>query len=1543
MIMLRRTSLLVVILALCMPADAADVEGDVYLVGVAEIDITPDHPIRLNGFGSRRAESEGVSHKIYARALAIRHNSDKEPVLLITVEVLGITPAHRDELARRLRAKIAPERLAIAATHTHCAPMVAGANPTLFGLPIPAEHQKNIERYTAVFLDKLERVALKALEKPRPARLFWGIGSIGFAKNRRTAGGPTDHELPVLVARDAKTDQVLAIYTTYACHCVTLSHNKIDGDWAGYAAEATGERFPGAIAMVSIGCGADQNPDSGVTGSKIDIAKLQGRQIAEEVKRLLGGYLAPVRGRPICRLNFHDLPLAAHPDRKGWEELARRTDATGYHARVQLAKLDVNQKLATAIHYPVQTWAFGDSLAMVHLGGEVVVDYSIRLKTELDRTRVWIVGYANTNPGYIPSERVLKEGGYEGGGAMIYYDVPTPFKAGLEKTIVDDVKAQIGAKFACPFDAQKVGGSKPLPPQLSQRTLQTSGNLAVDLVAAEPLVASPVALAFGADGKLWVAEMLDYPSGKTGKFEPGGRIRFLEDTRGVGYFDRATTFLEGLPFPTGVLPWRKGVLVCSAPDILYAEDTAGDGKADLVIKLFSGFGTDNYQARVNGLTYGLDGWIYGSCGLFGGKIFSHKTGQTIALGDRDFRINPDTGAIEPATGRTQQGRVRNDWGDWFGCDNSDLAWHYALADHYLRRNKFVAPPNPVVGVPAGPDPNRLFPAGSPQLFSLSGPAGRTTAACGIGVYRDERLGAEYAGNVFTCEPANMLVHRLALKPAGVTFRGDRPAAEGDREFLASTDPWFRPVQAITGPDGGLWIADMYRFVIEHPRWIPATDLAKLDARAGAGMGRIYRLRRDGAKLRTWPRLDKLDAAGLVLTLDSPNGWQRDMATELLAWQMAKPAIPLLIEKLKKAGRPETRLHALAALARLGGLTEECILAALADQHPGVRRHAVVVSESFLKKSANVAQAVADLAGDADPQVRLQVACSLGDWESPRAGEALAKLVRRGDSDAFLSAAVFSSLNKTNFGEFVGRLPWNEKSGAALMPRLIATAVGLGDDAVMASLLDKVTRSENGYHEWQLIALQSLLEAWKKAPGPKTLPKDVSAMLVAARSAAANEKAATGLRVAAVQVLGRDADELGKDIDLLKALLAPQNPGEVQSAAVASLGRTADERAAVALIAGWPGYTPLMQSRVLGTLLSRSAWIPQTLAAIGDRRIPAAALSPSQRQSLLTHPSAAIKLRAEKIFAGAVNKDRQKVIDAYRGSTPVKGDAGLGREIFKKTCSSCHLVDGFGHVVGPDLAALATKSRDYLLIEILDPNRNLDNRYMQYHAQLTDGRSLTGLLAAEAAGAVTLKQADGKETTLLRADLESLKSTGLSLMPEGLEKDVSPAAMADLIAYLTSVATAYKKVPGNSPRIVRAVDGTLRLRAAECEIRGGDITFEREFGNIGFWHGATDYVLWRIHLDAAGEFDVYVDYACAPGSAGRPFALEGGEPTLRSKTTSTGAWSTYQWTKSGTIMLPAGSASLSIRPDTEILRGALMDLRTVFLVPKGQKPRFPGEK
>jgi hypothetical protein len=579
-----------------------------YAIGAARVDITPDYPIRLSGYGGRQKESEGIDQHLFAKALAV--GSDKEgATILITVDNAAVPAYVRDEVAARLskKAGVRNERVAVCCTHTHTAPMLKDVVPTLYGTDIPADQQERIDRYTRELIDKMEQAGLAALKDRKPATLLWGQTSAGFAANRRPQGGPVDHDLPVLVARD-KTGSIRAVLVSYACHCTTLSDtpNHVCGDWAGYAQEYLERDHPGAVALVALGCGADSDP-SPRTG--LELAKRHGQAVTSAVNELLARTLTPLRQKLECRTKAISLPFDTLPTREAWQKRAESPNRwIAYHAKRNLARMDRGEKLPTELPYLVQSWNFGNELAMVFLPGEVVVDYSLRLKKEYDSARLWVNAYANDVPCYIPSRRIWREGGYEGGDAMIYFDRPTRLAEQTEETIIAAVRELMPKSFL--FDEKQAEFPPPKSPQESLAAMQTKAGFEIELVAAEPLVVDPVAIDWGPDGKLWVVEMRDYPMGMDGKWKPGSRVKYLEDTNGDGKYDKATVFLDNLPFATGVTAWRKGVLVCAAPDILYAEEgrgEKGEGRRGnvRVTKVFSGFVTENYQARVNSLSLGL--------------------------------------------------------------------------------------------------------------------------------------------------------------------------------------------------------------------------------------------------------------------------------------------------------------------------------------------------------------------------------------------------------------------------------------------------------------------------------------------------------------------------------------------------------------------------------------------------------------------------------------------------------------------------------------------------------------------------------------------------------------------------------------------------------------------------------------------------------------------------------------------------------------------------------------------------------------------------
>lgn len=1158
-------------------------------VGVATVDITPEYPIRLSGYGGRRTPSEGIAQRLHAQALAI-HGPSGQPALILAVDNVGVPGWLTEKLHQRIAAetKLPRAQFAVCSTHTHTGPMMAGVLSNLFGVDIPPDHWEAIERYTRETEEKLFAISMKALRETQAAELHFGIGRARFAKNRRTERGPVDHDVPVLAAKNAKGEW-MAVLSNYACHCTTLGgeFNQHCGDWAAYAREYLEKDFPAAKAMVAIGCGADSNPHPR-TG--LELAQKHGRELADEIARLLKSDLKKISGAPMGAFARFPLAFDTLPTRAEWEEKAKQGGAIAYHAKKNLERLDRGEKLPTELEYSLQVLSFGKDLAMVFMPGEVVVDYSLRIKRMYDPLRVWVNAYANDVPCYIPSRRIWKEGGYEGGGAMVYYDRPTRLAADTEDRIFTQLEKLIPADFKAAPENQ------PKPPEEALKTIRVPAGFEVELVVSEPLVVDPVAIDFAADGRLWVVEMHDYPSGLDGNYKPGGRVKVLSATNGK--FDRAQMLADDLPFPTGVMAWRKGALVCAAPDIIYIEDTDGDGKTDVRKKLYSGFSTENYQARVNGLRWGLDGWIYGAAGLFGGKITSHLTGKTHALSGRDFRIKPDTGEFEQVAGLSQQGRVRDDFGNWFGCDNGTWAWHFPIPDHYLGRNPAVAFPDLKVRIASEPNSNEVYPISATlERFNDPDNANRATSACGIEIYRDTALGAEFYGNIFTPEPVHNLVHRLVVQPHGSTFKGVRAATEQNSEFIASTDNWFRPVEVRTGPDGALWIVDMYRYVIEHPRWISAERLAKLDVRAGSDKGRIYRVVKTGHSRhnRTWnlERAEDFFLSETVAATDENNGVLRDLAHRLL------------LEREKESGpspfsTPAGIVQTLHLRSQKGSLSDADLSGALTNAHSGVRIAALRLSEGRESMTAHIAK----LGDDSDPHVRLQAALTFGEFSNPEIGAALVKIALRAKDDPRIRAAVLSSA-----------------------------------------------------------------------------PKHAEALFKEARRA--------------------DAKPL---LDGLK----------------------------------------------------------RTLAASTN--------APSAPLAIIPAPA------REKT-------DRSAVLKEYASVADLKGNANRGLILFADNCASCHSFRGLGHNLGPDVATYRGKPAADYIKAILDPNDVIEPRFATHEIETKEGHTFTGILTGENATSFTLAQPNSLSETLLRIELASIKATGVSLMPEGLEAALSPENMADLIAYL----------------------------------------------------------------------------------------------------------------------------------------------------------------
>ncbi|MDZ4685840.1 MAG: PVC-type heme-binding CxxCH protein [Planctomycetaceae bacterium] len=1159
-------------------------------------------------------------------------------------------------------------------------------------------------------------------------------------------------------------------------------------------------------------------------------------------------------------------------------------------------------------------------------------------------------------------------------------------------------------------------------PRAAVESMRPRPGFAVELMAHEPAVMDPVAFQWGPDGKLWVVEMADYPNGIDGRGQPGGRVRFLEDADGDGQYEKSTLFLDGVPFPNGVHPWKNGVLVSAAPDIFFAADTNGDGTADLREVLYTGFGEGNQQHRVNGFTWGLDGWLYLANGDSGGAITSVKTGEKLDLRGRDLRIHPETGQMDAVTGQSQFGRARDDWGHWFGNNNSRPLFHYVLEDQYLRRNPHYAAPDPRKDVSVQPGNAPVFPASKTlSRFNDFHTANRFTSACSAivtGELRAESLGlrageeaASSSGPLapvlggegrgegasapkdkpphpnplprsggegtepkttaplsssgpqplalspqlsFVSEPVHNLVHCEVLRPDGVSFTSQRLPDEQQSEFLASTDNWFRPTQLRIGPDGALWIADMYRLVIEHPQWIPQEWQEKLNVRAGDDKGRLWRMYPTGEKPRAVPRLDKLTTAELVAALDSTNRWQRDMAHQLLLERNDKAAVPEL-EKLLRSDKPQARLQALCVLEGLEALSSETLLTSLRDDHSGVRRWAIrfCAGRAELpndeKYQQRFVESLTKVIFDSDPSVQLEAINALGEIDVPEFGTALlAGLAVVHESDRYLTAAIFSSLTAQSIQEFatiLAALPEQAQLTDRLQADVIAQLVAFDQpEGLWPILRSSLNRSPADWTDSDARLLDRFLTSmatrnhpWKNwtAGEAAALSVRLTERLADAAAFARNDTKPLEQRVRSAR-LSRYAKWPQADLaDTLAKWLQPTQPPELQLAAVELFRSRGDAALTTAVIGRWRELSPNTRNAVREALLSRTSGCVALLDAVAAGTLAVPDFDAATRQRLLDHLDGSLRKRAEELLGATTSQARAEVIARYQPVVHNGGDATRGGELFRKTCAQCHKLGEVGHIVGPDLRSLTDKSPEAMLTAVLDPNRAVETKYLTYTAVTAQGQSFTGLLASETATSLTLLAAEGKEHAILRADLEQLVAANKSLMPEGLEKDFSAEAMADLIAFVRANVPLpqRKEFPGNAPQTVIAdADGKLALLPAAAEIYGPTIVLESQHGNLGWWSSADDHAVWTVDVPQSGKYRVEIVWACDPQAAGHRLVIDGGKKPFTHRVTATANWDDYQTATIGEIELDADVRRITLRPASRPLP-ALMDLKSVVLIPE----------
>ena len=962
-------------------------------------------------------------------------------------------------------------------------------------------------------------------------------------------------------------------------------------------------------------------------------------------------------------------------------------------------------------------------------------------------------------------------------------------------------------------------------------TFELEEGFQIELVASEPLVADPVAMEVDESGLVFVLEMPGYPL----DVNPTGRVRTLRDTDGDGVLDESTVFADGFILPTGLMRWKEGLLVTAPPDVFYVADTDEDGTADHREVVLTGFARSNPQHNFNKPLYGLDNWIYlannGTIGTtdyaaqFGDSgeevhYFARPDGARLGrnANGRNVRFKPDSFELESLAGRSQFGHTFDAWGHHFSLDNSHPQYHEVIAARYLERNPNLSPRMAMHYTPIYGRNAAIYPITLNPEHQLLTDRGMITSASGITYYLGGLFPDEYRDISIVGESVHNLVHVLRVEEKGPTFEATR--LEPRKEFLASTDSWFRPVNFYVGPDGALYVIDYYRQIVEHPEWMDEETARSGKLKNGTEMGRIYRISPDGTEPAGWMnRLALGDAHvdSLALYLASNNIWWRRTAQRLLVDRKDSESVEVLEQIAASNDAPEGRLHALWTLQGIGELKAAHVRSAFQDPHPGVRENAIVLAEFFMADSPEIRTALYGLESDSHPRVRFQLLCTLGLLDTPESQAIQKHLLIDDIDDEWMQLAALSSasnIDATYLSDLLPTLTSAETNGRKVFIQRLAsmsTANGTPGDL---NRLRSYVMSQPALKWWQLAILQGMAEGVRRAnlsvrasadlrnqalaaftssvesaprKGylallkmlPRTRDDAANIAIATSRQIANSDEALPEIRAQAVELMAHLAPI--DHLDDFRQLISPAQPQEVQLAAVRASG--SDPAITGFFVESWPSMSPAVRDAALDQMMRSKDGMEALLEAVGANQIQVSAIGWDRTVRLMRDTEGALRDRARELLSEPPGV-REQAVETYYSSLDLDGNTASGREVFEKNCGLCHRVAGqYGTDFGPDLSTVRHWSARALLAKILIPQRTVADGFSLWAVEGVDGKTATGLLVSESPTSITLRQQGQPDVTFPRSEVESLRSLNASAMPAGLEAQISKQEMADLIAFL----------------------------------------------------------------------------------------------------------------------------------------------------------------
>lgn len=960
----------------------------------------------------------------------------------------------------------------------------------------------------------------------------------------------------------------------------------------------------------------------------------------------------------------------------------------------------------------------------------------------------------------------------------------------------------------------------------------------IEQVVAEPLITDPVAMEIDENGKLYVVEMPGYPV----DLAYSGKIKLLKDTNKDGFPDKSVVFADSFLLPTGIMRWKKGFLITDVENVIYIEDTNNDDKADIRKVVITGFARTNPQHNLNSPILGIDNWIYlahqGEVTPFVYKKEFGDEGREITFvnqpnalklaknsNGRNVRFRPDSFEMEELSGDSQFGHTFDAWGHHFLTENAKHLYFEAIAARYLKRNPDLLIPEATQAFSDHEDASVIYPTTESPNHELLTDQGVITSSCGITWYLADKFGDNFNNVTFIAEPSHNLVHADVIKDNGASFTGSRLLEKKD--FLASKDSWFRPVNFYIGPDGALYVIDYYRQHIEHPEWMSEEMIKSGTLYNGKDKGRIYRIvPKDGLPM-DWMdvlKINELSDEELVTkSLDHPNIWHRRTAQRLLADRNSAASVEPLKKLVQNAKNPAAKVHALWLLEKMNKIDKSILDMALNDETAGVQENAIKIFEKINDDAKKAGKPLLDiemlekLKSNKSPKVRYQLLCTLGNDDSEKASKLRFELFNNDAKDKWFGIAAISGANGNEIkllNDFISFYSNKEyKGNQDFLTYLSATIANKGSKENINTIFN-IVETKPIDNNAKAALIKGIAKLWEhKAPNYKITDEDKAKVLAMFKPNTSNELLksvllllkTTGLpskntsnyfemaqnwlndtkidnnrKTIAIELLA--LQKQNSNILQFQNLVVNSKSDEIHLAAFEALAFSNPKATCKFSLENWPKLSSKIKSKATDLVILNESEITAFLKAIEIQKIPKTDILWPQMVSLMNYDKAAVRDYARKVLA--IDENRKVVVQKYLAALDLKGDAAKGQTIFQNTCSVCHILDNSkGNDFGPNLTSIKNRNPASILTEIINPNNSIADKFDQYTLHFKNKKTEIGIIKNQNTSSVTLRQMGGVETVFSKSDIDKIEKNTISAMPNGLENSISIQQMADLIAFI----------------------------------------------------------------------------------------------------------------------------------------------------------------